>query len=94
MFKGHSQATINEAQRKFWADAKARGKTWFIWREATGSILIWLVVLPFVWVFGSHGQLLTQKFVVIWLIMLPIFLLGGYLAGSWKWKDLEKKYPE
>jgi hypothetical protein len=28
------------------------------------------------------------------LIILPIFLLGGYLTGSWKLKDLEKKYPE
>jgi hypothetical protein len=32
--------------------------------------------------------------VAIWAIMLPIFLLGAYLTGLWKWKDLEKKYPE
>jgi hypothetical protein len=94
MFKGPSQATIDEAQRKVWADAKARGRTRFIWREAIGSILIWLIVLPFGWVFGIHGQLLTLQFVVIWLIMFPVFLLGGCLTGSWKWKDFEKKYPE
>jgi hypothetical protein len=28
------------------------------------------------------------------LVMLPVFLLGGYLSGNWKWSDLEKKYPE
>jgi hypothetical protein len=38
--------------------------------------------------------LFSLQFVVVWLIMLPIFLLGGYLAGSWKWKDLEKRFPE
>jgi hypothetical protein len=94
MFKSHSQAQINEAQRKYWLDAKARGRTRFIWRDAIGSILIWLIVLPAVEVFGNHGHLFSLQFVVIWLIMLPIFLVGGYLAGSWKWKDLEKKYPE
>jgi hypothetical protein len=44
-------------------------------------------------VFGNHGHPSSLQFVVIWVIMLPIFLLGGYLTGSWKWKDLEKKYP-
>ena len=68
--------------------------TRFIWREAIASILIWLIVLPAVQVFGNHGHLLSLQFAVIWLIMLPIFLLGGYLTGSWEWKDLEKKYPE
>lgn len=28
------------------------------------------------------------------LIMLPIFLLGGYLTAHWQWQDLQKKYPE
>ena len=81
-------------QRKYWLDAKARGRTRFIWREAIGSILIWLIVLPAVEVFGNHGHLFSLQFVVVWLIMLPIFLLGGYLAGNWKWKDLEKRFPE
>ena len=26
------------------------------------------------------------------LIMLPIFLLGGYLTTHWQWQDLQKKY--
>jgi hypothetical protein len=93
MFKA-SQAQINEAQRKYWLDAKARGKTRFIRREAMGSILIWLIVLPAGEAFGNRGHLFSLQFLVIWLVTLPIFLLGGYLTGSWRWKDLEKKYPE
>jgi hypothetical protein len=93
MFKA-SQAQINEAQRKYWLDAKARGKTRFILRESMVNILIWLVVLPAVEVFGNHEHLFSLRFLVIWLVMLPIFLLGGYLTGSWRWKELERKYPE
>jgi len=94
MFKDYSQAQINEVQRKYWLDAKARGKTRFIWREAARSILVWLIVPPAVQVFGHHEYLFSLQFVVIWLIVLPVVLLGGYLTGSWKWKDFEKKYPE
>ena len=28
------------------------------------------------------------------LVLFPLCLLGGYLAGRWKWKDFEKKYLE
>jgi len=94
MFKSFRQARANEAERKYWADAKARWKTRFIQREATGSVLIWLIVLPAVQVLGNHGSWLSGQFVAIWLVMLPIFLLEGYLTGSWRWKDPEKKYPE
>jgi hypothetical protein len=33
MFKGYSQAQMNETERKYWMDARARGKTRFIWRK-------------------------------------------------------------
>jgi hypothetical protein len=36
----------------------------------------------------------SLQFVVICLATLPIFTLGGYLTGNWKWKELGKKYPE
>jgi len=94
MFKSFSHEQRTEAGRKYWVTAKALGRTRFIWRDAIGTILIWLFVVPAVWVFGNHGQLFSLEFVVIWLIMLPIFLVGGYLTGSWRWKDFEKKYPE
>ena len=89
-----SPAQINLGQRKNWLECKARGKTRFICREAIGSILIWLIVLPAVQVFEYHGHLFSPQFLVVWFITLPIFLSGGYLTGSWRWKDLEKKYPE
>lgn len=28
------------------------------------------------------------------LIVLPIFLLGGYLTAHWQWQDLQEKYPK
>jgi hypothetical protein len=28
------------------------------------------------------------------LVMIPIFLLGGYLTAHWQWQDLQKKHPE
>jgi hypothetical protein len=90
----HSHAQIDDAYRKNWLDAKARGKTRFVWREAIGSILIWLVVLPAVEIFEHRGQWFSPLFLTLWLVILPIFLLGGYLTGNWRWKDLEKKYPE
>jgi hypothetical protein len=37
MLKGHSQEEMNEAERKYWMDAKARAKTRFIRREAIGT---------------------------------------------------------
>ena len=94
MFKGRNQAQINVAQRKAWLDAKARGKTRFVWREAIGSILIWLVVPPAVQMLQHHGQLFSRQFLIVWFSILPIFQLGGYLTGNWKWKDLEQQYPE
>ena len=90
----NNQAQINQVQRKNWLERKARGKTRFIWREAIKTILIWLIVLPAVQMFQYHGRLFSPQFFLIWFIMLPIFLLGGYLTGRWRWKDLEKKYPE
>jgi hypothetical protein len=94
MFKAYSLAQITEAERKHWLDAKARGKRRFILRQATSSILIWLIILPAVQVLGNHARLFTLQFVVIWLTVLPVCLLGGYLEGRWKWKDFDKKYPE
>jgi hypothetical protein len=94
VFKSYRQAQRDEAQRRYCLDAKARGKTRFIWREAAASILGWLIVLPSIHVFLDHKHLFSHEFVVIWLIMLPIFLLGGYLGGRWRWKQFERKYPE
>jgi hypothetical protein len=95
MFKRHNQAQVNEAMRKYWMDAKARGRKRFIWREAVAQMLVtWMLVPPGVQIFGNRGHLFSLEFLSIWLILLPVCLLAGYLTGRWRWQDFEKKYPE
>jgi hypothetical protein len=38
--------------------------------------------------------LALRKNLLIYLVMVPIFALGGYLEGKWEWQDLEKKYSK
>jgi hypothetical protein len=85
-----------EIERLDWLQAKARGRNRFIWRRGVlPTLLIWLIVLPAVSVFGDHRSSFSLRpTVLIMLVMLPICLLGGYLEGVWKWKDLEEKYPD
>ena len=90
MFKSY-----NEAKRKYWLQTKAQGKNRFIWRAVLGHILTWFVVVLVVEVFGDHRQSFSVRSSMLpGLIMLPIFLLGGFLNGHWQWKDFEKKYTE
>jgi hypothetical protein len=84
----------NEADRKNWIAAKARGKTRFIWREAMRGTLVGLVYLPAVQAFANRGHVFSLQFLVIWLITLAICLLGGYLTGRWRWDEFETKYRE
>jgi hypothetical protein len=86
---------IAELKRQDWTQAKARGKYQFILRRGLlPTIVIWFGIslpLPFV---ERNGPWSLLQVLAIDLITLPIFLLGGYLQGVWKWKELEKKYPE
>jgi hypothetical protein len=95
MLKKQNQAQMNEAERKYWMDAKACGRTRFIWRKALAQILVsWLLVPPVVYAFVNKGPVFSMEFLSIWFTLLPVCLLGGYLTGKWKWQDFEKKYPE
>ena len=84
----------NEAERAYWSQTKVQGKGRFILREMVSNIILWLGVTAVVSFTDSH------RFSSVWsvastaLVMLPVFLLGGYLSGRWKWSDFEKKYPE
>ena len=103
MFKRHSEAEMNRLMRESWLQTKARGESRFILGEMLASLLIWLFVVfavPAVEAFANHSPFWAHS---IWfgrwtvfsdLILLAIFLLGGYLTGRWRWTDLEKKYPE
>jgi hypothetical protein len=57
-----------------------------------GSLLLWFVMTA-AQVFVDRNRSL-QPVLFSSLIMFPIFLLYGYLNAGWKWKDLQKKYPE
>ena len=76
--------------RKQWQAAKATGKTQFLVRGVVGSLATGLIILL------GLALLRTQTFrlgIVLALVMLPIFVVGGYLTASWQWQDFEKKYP-
>ena len=79
-------------ERKQWLQAKAAGKARFVRRGMVGSLVIGLVVLLGLALFDSPHSF--RESVVPSLVMLPIFLLGGYLTAVWQWQDFEKKYPE
>jgi hypothetical protein len=82
-------------ERNYWLQTKARGKSRFIWREVLGSLVICLLVVLGLETIGDRRHSFSVRSAVLaGLIILPISLLGGYLTGVWKWKDLEKKYPE
>lgn len=67
----------------------ARGKDAFILRHGIiPTLVIGLVVVLGLQFLPERSSLSASL-----LLMLPIFLLGGYLEGRWKWADLKKKYP-
>jgi hypothetical protein len=80
-------------EKKYLLQAKAKGKSRFVRREVLFSLLIWLVVLVGVPALGVHS-FSTHRVLLTGLITFPVFLLGGYLTGCWKWRDLEKKYSK
>ena len=98
MFKRHTEAEINELKRKYWLQSKERGKSRFIWREGIlPTLLTSYIGVVAVAVLGNHQHSFSASVGSIApaaLVFFPICLLGGYLAGRWKWSDLQKKYPE
>jgi hypothetical protein len=101
MRKRHSEAEINRLMREAWLQTKARGKNRFVLREMLWSLPIWFGVVfgvPALEALANHTpfsvRLMLSEYWTVFLIVLAIFLLGGYLTGRWKWTDFEKKYPE
>ena len=78
--------------RKQWHAAKAAGKTQFLVRGVVGSLATGLIILLGLALL-ERTQTVRQG-IVLALVMLPIFVVGGYLTASWQWQDFEKKYPE
>lgn len=83
--------------REAWLQAKALGKRRFISREMLWSLPLWFAIafgVPAIDAYRNHSHISLQSIAFIGLIILPVYLLGAYLTAGWKWKDLEKKYPE
>lgn len=82
----------SQIERKQWLEAKAAGKARFVRRGVVGSFANGLVVLLGLALFDpSHS---FRESIVPALVVLPIFLVGGYLTAVWQWQDFEKKYSE
>ena len=83
---------VSQIEQRHWQETKAAGKGRFLRRGMLGSLVNGIVILLGLALLDrSHSakaDFLTS------LIMLPIFLLGGYLTAHWQWQDLQKKYPE
>jgi|SRR5580692_10777083 hypothetical protein len=92
VFKRLTAGEKNAAIREHWLRIREHGRPRFIRRQMFVSLLFWLILtLSSV----SLQKRSTYIYAVVGnLVTLPIFLLGGYLEGRWKWTDFEKKYPE
>jgi hypothetical protein len=84
----------SQVEQQNWKETKAAGKGRFVRRGMLGSFANGLVILlGLAWLDRSPSHSLKTDFMTS-LIMLPLFLLGGYLTAHWQWQDLQKKYPE
>jgi hypothetical protein len=94
MFKKRAPAERNAAIRDHELRTMEQGRTRLISREVIGSLISWAILTPALYLFGNHSHSYVRSMIFADLFVLPIFVLGGYLTGRWKWIDLEKKYPE
>jgi hypothetical protein len=96
MFRRYTEVEMAEAKRQDWLQAKARGRGRFIWRRGVlPTFLFGLIVVPATEILVDHRSSFSSRTAVfVASVMLPVFLLGGYLEGRWKWQDLNRKYPE
>lgn len=96
MFRSRTNAELNALKRQYWVQTRTQGRNRFIWKQGVlPTLLTSFVGVLAVQLFDRRHSLSDLRSIVVpAFIMLPICLLGGYLAGRWKWKDFEKKYPE
>jgi len=80
--------------REHWLRTKQLGKARFVRGQVLYSFVFWLILTTALDVLGGHRPYASRSSTIVNLIVLLIFLLGGYLEGRWKWTDFERKYPE
>ena len=83
---------IEELKSQAWVRDKQAGRRRFIFREILRSLLLWLgigIVLPL----ADRSHSWRYDFSV-GLAIIPVFVLGGFLTGKWRWKELIEKYGD
>ena len=81
---------VAEMERQIRSRAIEGGRKRFIRGRLLGGLVTWVAwsVLMFVfkvWLFSWH------EVVSISLILFPLWMLGAYLSGRWRWNDMVKK---
>ena len=96
MFKRHAEVDIAERTRQHSLQVIAGGRRRFIWRDQVPqSLIVGLVVTLGLALLGDSAHPFSmQRLVLIGSVTVPLFMLGGYLTGKWRWTELEKKYHE
>jgi len=95
MFKRLTTVEKNVMMRDHWLQTKSPGKRRFILREMLEGLLIGAGVVVITDFLAEPAHLSSRGTTIsVSVIMLLIFLLGGYLTAKWKWQDLEKKYSQ
>jgi hypothetical protein len=87
------QQRAAEFERRYWHLVKEGGKGRFIRREVLGAFVQWSLLAAAFFLFRDH-PFSIESIGLADLALLPVFLVWGYLKAGWKWKDMEKKYPE
>lgn len=81
-------------ERTRWLKIKERGKLRLILSQVLKNLAMVTVVVIGIRVFGASGSPLSAALIIYSSIFLvPLLVLGGYLQGNWKWKEMEKKFP-
>jgi len=80
--------------REFWQETKEAGKGRFVRRGVLGSLVNGVVILIVLTLRHAYLRTFQTTDLLAYLIVLPIFLLGGYLTAVWQWQDFEKRFPE
>lgn len=84
----------SQIEQRYWLETKAAGKRRFVRRGMLASLVEGIVILlALAFLDRSPSHSMKTDFLTS-LIVLVIFLLGGYLTANWQWQDLQKKYPE
>ena len=92
-YLSHMLGRYAEAERQFWVRAKTGGRKLFIRRRLLRAFVAWLAWLLLMFLFKVY-LFSAREVLVVGLTCLPLWMLGAYFSGRWRWKVLDKKYPE